>query len=316
MPTTDLSYLHLLGSLWTLVRKHSVLRRVVAVQFLIFAAFISFWSNLALLMAEPQHELGGTAVGLLALVGVVGALSAPIAGRFSDRRGPAVVVSMGAGLVILAFLIFGLWQGSIIGLVTGIVIMDLAVQSSQVANQSRVYALETPDARLVLPGRARQCAHPHHRPGVLRPDRRARPLALWPRAQARWPTTGWLAFRLPSSSPEVRGTVALQAVCLRASRHHPAAAAAGPSAGRSSIVSCCGMRGVRASSTWRRMRIGTIADFRNGADRIDLGDGLRFRDVNETSIPGGVRLTFDGAPGLSLTVMGITAAQLGAEDFL
>lgn len=60
----------------------------------------------------------------------------------------------------------------------------------------------------------------------------------------------------------------------------------------------------------------TIADFRNGADRIDLGDGLRFRDVNETTIPGGVRLTFDGAPGLSLTVMGITAAQLGAEDFL
>ena len=65
-----------------------------------------------------------------------------------------------------------------------------------------------------------------------------------------------------------------------------------------------------------RTGLDTIADFRNGADRIDLGDGLRFRDVNETSIPGGVRLTFDGAPGLSLTVMGITAAQLGAEDFL
>ena len=146
MPTTNLGYLRLLGSLWTLVRKHSVLRRVVSVQFLIFAAFISFWSNLALLMAEPQYELGGTAVGLLALVGVVGAIAAPIAGGLSDRRGPAVVVSMGAGLVILAFLIFGLWQGSIIGLVTGIVIMDLAVQSSQVANQSRVYALD-PNAR-------------------------------------------------------------------------------------------------------------------------------------------------------------------------
>jgi predicted MFS family arabinose efflux permease len=53
---------------------------------------------------------------------------------------------MGAGLVILAFLIFGLWQGSIIGLLAGIVIMDLAVQSSQVANQSRVYALD-PNAR-------------------------------------------------------------------------------------------------------------------------------------------------------------------------
>lgn len=145
-PTTDLSYPRLLGSLWTLVRTHGVLRRAVRVQFLIFAAFIGFWSNLALLLAEPRYQLGGTAVGLLALVGVAGALAAPIAGGFADRRGPTVVVSIGAGLVVLAFIIFGLWQGSLIGLVVGIVVMDLAVQSSQVANQARVYALD-PTAR-------------------------------------------------------------------------------------------------------------------------------------------------------------------------
>ncbi|WP_029062872.1 MFS transporter [Labrenzia sp. DG1229] len=145
-PTTDLSYPRLLASLWTLVRTHSVLRRAVAVQFLIFAAFIGFWSNLALLLAEPPYQLGGTAVGLLALVGVAGALSAPIAGGFADRRGPAVVVSIGAALVLLAFLIFGLWQGSLVGLIVGIVVMDVAVQSSQVGNQARVYALD-PSAR-------------------------------------------------------------------------------------------------------------------------------------------------------------------------
>ncbi|MCR9121072.1 MAG: MFS transporter [Phyllobacteriaceae bacterium] len=145
-PTTDLSYPRLIGSLWTLVRTHRVLRQAVAVQFLIFAAFIGFWSNLALLLAEPRYQLGGTAVGLLALVGVVGALAAPVAGGFADRRGPGVVVSIGAGLVVLAFLIFGLWQGSLIGLIIGIVVMDLAVQSSQVANQARVYALD-PTAR-------------------------------------------------------------------------------------------------------------------------------------------------------------------------
>jgi predicted MFS family arabinose efflux permease len=145
-PTTDLSYPRLIGSLWTLVRMHSVLRRAVAVQFLIFAAFIGFWSNLALLLSEPRYQLGGTAVGLLALVGVAGALAAPIAGGFADRRGPPVVVSIGAGLVIVAFAIFGLWQGSLVGLVIGILIMDLAVQSSQIANQARVYALD-PTAR-------------------------------------------------------------------------------------------------------------------------------------------------------------------------
>jgi len=144
--TTDLSYPRLIGSLWTLVRTHGVLRRAVAVQFLIFAAFIGFWSNLAVLLAEPPYQLGGTAVGLLALVGVAGALAAPIAGGFADRRGPAVIVSAGAGLVLLAFVIFGLWQGSLAGLVVGILVMDLAVQSSQIANQARVYALD-PAAR-------------------------------------------------------------------------------------------------------------------------------------------------------------------------
>lgn len=141
-PTTDLSYPRLIGSLWALVRTHAVLRRAIAVQFLIFAAFIGFWSNVALLLAGPPYQLGGTAVGLLALVGIAGALVAPIAGGFADRRGPTVVVSAGAGLVLLAFVIFGLWQGSITGLVVGILILDLAVQSSQVANQTRVYALD------------------------------------------------------------------------------------------------------------------------------------------------------------------------------
>ncbi len=145
-PTTDLSYPRLIGSLWTLVRAHRVLRHAVAMQFLIFAAFIGFWSNLALLLSEPPYQLGGTAVGLLALVGVAGAFAAPIAGGFADKRGPALVVSIGAAQMLLAFLIFGLWQGSIVGLVVGILVMDLAVQSSQVANQARVYALD-PTAR-------------------------------------------------------------------------------------------------------------------------------------------------------------------------
>ncbi|WP_280824066.1 MFS transporter [Pseudaminobacter soli (ex Li et al. 2025)] len=145
-PTTDLSYPRLIGSLWSLVRTHEVLRKAIAVQFLIFAAFIAFWSNLALLLSGPAYQLGGTAVGLLALVGVAGALAAPIAGGLADRRGPAAVVSVGAALIVVAFGIFALWQGSIVGLVVGILILDLAVQSSQVANQARVYALD-PTAR-------------------------------------------------------------------------------------------------------------------------------------------------------------------------
>jgi predicted MFS family arabinose efflux permease len=145
-PTTDLSYLRLLGSLWTLVRMHAVLRQAVVVQFLIFAAFIGFWSNVGILLSEPPFEFGGTAVGLLALVGIAGALAAQIAGRLADRVRPNIIVSIAAALLVLAFLVFGLWQSSLVSLTIGVLIMDLAVQSSQVVNQARVYALD-PTAR-------------------------------------------------------------------------------------------------------------------------------------------------------------------------
>lgn len=145
-PTTDLGYFRLLGSLWALVRTHRVLRRAVAIQFLIFAAFIAFWSTVALLLSGPAYGLGGTAVGLLALIGVAGALAAPVAGGFADRRGPGAVVSAGAVLVAVAFGVFALWGEALAGLIVGVLILDLAVQSSQIANQARVYALD-PNAR-------------------------------------------------------------------------------------------------------------------------------------------------------------------------
>lgn len=145
-PVTDLSYGRLLGSLWTLLRTHRVLRQAVVVQALIFAAFIGFWSTLALAFDAAPYHFGATAVGLMALVGVAGALAAPLAGRFADRRGPDVIVSIGAGLVVAAFAILGLFQGSLAAMIVAVLILDLAVQSSQVANQARIHAPD-PTAR-------------------------------------------------------------------------------------------------------------------------------------------------------------------------
>ena len=145
-PVTDLSYARLLGSLWTLVRTHSILRQAIVVQALIFAAFIGFWSTLALAFDAAPYHFGATAVGLMALVGVAGALAASLAGRFADRRGPGVIVSIGAGLVVAAFAILGLFQGSLAAMIVAVLILDLAVQSSQVANQARIHALD-PTAR-------------------------------------------------------------------------------------------------------------------------------------------------------------------------
>ena len=145
-PTTDVSYFILIGSLWKLLRRYALLRRAIIIQALIFAAFLGFWSSLALHLGQEPFALGSSWVGLVALVGAGGAIAAPFAGRFADRRGTGAVIALGAAMVVAAFVLFIATQESIIALIIGVVIMDLGVQSSQVANQARVYALD-PTAR-------------------------------------------------------------------------------------------------------------------------------------------------------------------------
>ncbi len=142
MPTTDISYTQVMRSLGSLFIKHPALRQAAFIQSLIFGAFLAFWSNLAQLFQQPSYNLGATAVGLIGVVGAGGALIAPIAGKLSDVRGPRTVVTFGAGLLMVAFAILGGIQNSLSALIIAVIIMDLAVQASQVSNQAQVYALD------------------------------------------------------------------------------------------------------------------------------------------------------------------------------
>lgn len=141
-PTTTLPYGRLLASLWRLVAAHPVLRRSTLIQCFVFMGFIGFWSSLALALEAAPYRLGASAVALLALVGAAGALAAPLAGRFSDRVGPRLVVTIGTSLALGSFILLVLGQGSMAVMVAGTLGLDLAVQTSQVANQTQVYALD------------------------------------------------------------------------------------------------------------------------------------------------------------------------------
>jgi predicted MFS family arabinose efflux permease len=83
---------------------------------------------------------------MFGIIGAVGVLAAPIAGRLADRHGSKIMVRIGVALTLIAFVVLWLGGGSIASLVAGIVILDLGVQASQVSNQTRVYALD-PAAR-------------------------------------------------------------------------------------------------------------------------------------------------------------------------
>jgi predicted MFS family arabinose efflux permease len=145
-PTSTLPYGKLLGSMWHLVVELHGLRAASATGAAIFAAFSAFWSVLTLLLAGAPFHLGPQAAGLFGLVGAAGALAAPRAGRFADKRGPRAIISLSIGLVAIAFVVFALSSSSIVGLIVGVIVLDVGVQAAQISNQARIYALK-PEAR-------------------------------------------------------------------------------------------------------------------------------------------------------------------------
>jgi predicted MFS family arabinose efflux permease len=145
-PTSSLRYGRLMLSIWHLAQELPALRQTSVTGGLLFAAFSLFWSMLALQLAGAPFHLGPQAAGLFGLVGAAGALAAPYAGRFADRRGPHAIVALAIGLMLLSFVIFALSGRSLIGLVVGVILVDVGMQSAQISNQSRIYALR-PEAR-------------------------------------------------------------------------------------------------------------------------------------------------------------------------
>ena len=151
-PKQRLSYPAALRSLWTLFRTLPVLRESGAIGALVFAAFSCFWTTLAFVL-HAHYGLGPGVAGTFGVVGAVGALVAPFAGRLADRRGTRYVISF-AGAAITAS--FGwLWVTEklhasitvhLVGLVVGVIALDAGTQMMQVANQTRIFGLD-PGAR-------------------------------------------------------------------------------------------------------------------------------------------------------------------------
>ncbi|WP_235804131.1 MFS transporter [Lacticaseibacillus thailandensis] len=136
----QLNYAQVLRSLPRLLRQQKHLQGSAINGFTLFGVSNVLWSTLAFYLAD-QFKLGSTVAGLMGLLGITGVLFAPYIGRLVDRVSPRRTIGMGIMFSTLAFVAFWLLGHWLLGLVIGIVLLDLGTQFGQISNQAIVQSL-------------------------------------------------------------------------------------------------------------------------------------------------------------------------------
>ncbi|MFK4070756.1 MFS transporter [Streptomyces sp. NPDC029674] len=144
-PPTALRYGQLLRSTVTLFAREPLLRVRALFGLLVFAAFSTLWSSVALPLSEAPYFMSHTAIGALGLIGVAGALAATVAGRLNDRGLSRHTTGIALALLAVSWLPLAFTRGSLWALAAGVILLDLAVQAVHVTNQTLIHALH-PDA--------------------------------------------------------------------------------------------------------------------------------------------------------------------------
>jgi predicted MFS family arabinose efflux permease len=144
-PEYNGTYGALMKSLATLIKEEPALRVAAIRGALCFACFSAFWVTLTFLLRENFNK-GSDVAGLFGLVGAFGALAAGLMGKLSDKMDAYKLSAFTLLLIVISFVIFYFSAYSFIGLIIGVIVMDMGVQATHISNQSLIFALR-PEAR-------------------------------------------------------------------------------------------------------------------------------------------------------------------------
>ena len=136
------SYLKLMKSLWFYLKTEPTLRLATLRGALAFGSLSAFWTTLVFLM-EDSFGYGSAIAGGFGLFGIAGALAATIVGKLNSRVKKNTLIMAGGILILVSWLIFLISAHSLIGLIIGVVLIDLGVQAVHITNQNIVFSKNT-----------------------------------------------------------------------------------------------------------------------------------------------------------------------------
>ncbi|KNH10898.1 MULTISPECIES: MFS transporter [Vibrio] len=141
-PTIKIPYLKLVASMATLIKQHSILRTSALTGALWFASFNALWATLALHVSESPFNYNAQQAGMFGVIAFAGVIGAKVSGSLVGKFGSRNMISMALVIIAAGFVVSGLFADALIGLIAGIILIDLGVFSAQVSNQVRVFSID------------------------------------------------------------------------------------------------------------------------------------------------------------------------------
>lgn len=137
-PTFKGTYGQLMGSVIRYARSIPSLQLASLRGALGFASFSAFWTTLTFRLQEAPYFQGSDVAGSLGLFGIAGALAATLVGQASGKVNKNKLIAIATFLMIVSWGVFGMGDSTYIGIIVGIILLDMGLQAMHVTNQTIV----------------------------------------------------------------------------------------------------------------------------------------------------------------------------------
>ncbi|MDF2552592.1 MAG: transporter [Chryseobacterium sp.] len=137
------TYIELMRSVVSLARTQPVLQLASFRGAMAFGSMCALFTTLVFHMERPPFEVGASVVGSFGLAGAVGALAAAKVGKLQK------IISLNKIILFALLILIGSWGFTYFagntywGLIVGVILIDLGVQSSHIMNQTNYFLLKT-----------------------------------------------------------------------------------------------------------------------------------------------------------------------------
>lgn len=197
----DLRYGELIVSMGHLFSRMAVLRRRAIYQAFMFGAFCLFWTASPLLLGGPEFNMSQTEIAIFALVGVSGAIVAPLAGLAADRGMSRLGTFIAMGVAAASFLMTHLFPlgstASLVCLVAAAILLDAGITANLVLGQRAIFR---------LPSRYRSRLNGLYVATIFVGGAFGSTMGAYAFTHGGWSATSWVGFALPAAALLYFGT--------------------------------------------------------------------------------------------------------------